>query len=125
MLKQIIRQRNTQCAIMTMMNTTISTVHAVTTARNTHRKLDTIFRNSVLSLDINESKSFFLMKISILQNSGSCSGSGSSKHYILETQCHMTWWRLDRVDSFQPEGCGFDSRSSRHVGTLGKSFTCS
>src|SRR6218665_3963408 len=27
--------------------------------------------------------------------------------------------------SFQPEGRGFDSRSSRHVGTLGKSFTYS
>src|SRR6218665_1951406 len=25
----------------------------------------------------------------------------------------------------QPEGRGFDSRSSRHVRTLGKSFTCS
>src|SRR6218665_533123 len=35
------------------------------------------------------------------------------------------WWRLGCVDSFQPEGRGFDSRSSRHVGTLGKSFTCS
>src|SRR6218665_1629467 len=46
-----------------------------------------------------------------------------------------TWWdvvargtctvapRLD--DDFHPEGRGFDSRSSRHVGTLGKSFTCS
>ena len=36
-----------------------------------------------------------------------------------------TWWRLGWVDSFQPEGRGFDSRSSRQVGTLGKSFTCS
>jgi len=27
------------------------------------------------------------------------------------------------VDDFQPEGRGFDSCSSRHVGTLGKSFT--
>ena len=36
-----------------------------------------------------------------------------------------TWWRLGWDDDFQPEGCGFDSRSSRHVGTLGKSFTCS
>ena len=30
-----------------------------------------------------------------------------------------------RVDAFRPEGCGFESRSSRHVETLGKSFTCS
>ena len=36
-----------------------------------------------------------------------------------------TWWRLGCVDSFQPDGRGFDSRSSRHVGTLGKSFTYS
>ena len=36
-----------------------------------------------------------------------------------------TWWRLGWDGDFQPEGRGFDSRSSRHVGTLGKSFTCS
>ena len=34
-----------------------------------------------------------------------------------------TWWRIGWVDSFQPEGRGFDSRSRRHVGTLGKSLT--
>ena len=32
-------------------------------------------------------------------------------------------WRIGRVDAFRPKGHGFDSRSSRHVGTLGKSFT--
>ena len=36
-----------------------------------------------------------------------------------------TWWRIGWVDDFQPDGRGFDSRSSRHVGTLGKSFTYS
>jgi len=36
-----------------------------------------------------------------------------------------TWWRLGWDDDFQPESRRFDSRSSRHVGTLGKSFTCS
>ena len=36
-----------------------------------------------------------------------------------------TRWRLGWVDSFQPEGHGFDSRSSHPVGTLGKSFTYS
>jgi len=36
-----------------------------------------------------------------------------------------TWWRLGWDDDFQPEGREFDSRSSRHVGTLGKSFTYS
>ena len=32
-------------------------------------------------------------------------------------------WHISRVDAFRPKGHGFDSRSSRHVGTLGKSFT--
>ena len=27
------------------------------------------------------------------------------------------------VDAFRPKGRGFESRSSRHIGTLGKSFT--
>ena len=34
-----------------------------------------------------------------------------------------TWWRFGRVDASRPEGRGFESHSSRHVGTLGKSFT--
>src|SRR6218665_3689119 len=33
-----------------------------------------------------------------------------------------TWWLIFRVDVYRPKGRGFDSRSSRHVGTLGKSF---
>src|SRR6218665_1870823 len=33
------------------------------------------------------------------------------------------WWLIGRFDTFRPNGCGFESRSSRHVGTLGKSFT--
>jgi len=32
---------------------------------------------------------------------------------------------VGRVDAYRPEGCGFDSCSSRHVGTLGKSFALS
>src|SRR6218665_2957101 len=32
-------------------------------------------------------------------------------------------WCIGRVDTFCPKGYGFDSRSSRHVGTLGKSFS--
>ena len=31
--------------------------------------------------------------------------------------------RIGRVDAFRPRGHGFDPRSSRHVGTLSKSFT--
>src|SRR6218665_46923 len=34
-----------------------------------------------------------------------------------------TWWRFGRVEAFRPEGLGFESRSSSHVGTLGKFFT--
>ena len=34
-----------------------------------------------------------------------------------------TWWRIGRVVIFRPEGRGFESRYSRHVGTLGKSLT--
>src|SRR6218665_24580 len=32
-------------------------------------------------------------------------------------------WRTGRVDAFCPKSHGFESRSSRHVGTLGKSLT--
>jgi len=32
-------------------------------------------------------------------------------------------WRIDRIDAFRPKGHGLDNRSSRHVRTLGKSFT--
>ena len=31
-------------------------------------------------------------------------------------------WCIGRVDAFRPKGHGFDSRSSRHLGTLGKYF---
>ena len=40
-------------------------------------------------------------------------------------QLRGTWWRIGWVDACQPKGRGFDSRSSRHVGTLGKSFSYS
>src|SRR6218665_3917298 len=33
------------------------------------------------------------------------------------------WWSIGRVDAFRPKDHGFESRSIRHVGTLGKSFT--
>ena len=32
-------------------------------------------------------------------------------------------WRIGRSHAFRPKGRGFESRSSRHLGTLGKSFT--
>src|SRR6218665_1823858 len=33
------------------------------------------------------------------------------------------WWLIGRFVAFRPKGRGFESRSSRHTGTLGKSFT--
>src|SRR6218665_2772472 len=33
------------------------------------------------------------------------------------------WWRIGRFDAFRPKGCEIESRCSRYVGTLGKSFT--
>ena len=33
------------------------------------------------------------------------------------------WWSRGTFVALQPEGCGFESTSSRRVGTLGKSFT--
>ena len=33
------------------------------------------------------------------------------------------WWFTGRVGAYRSKGRGFDSRSSCHVGTLGKSFT--
>src|SRR6218665_3115690 len=35
----------------------------------------------------------------------------------------MAWWLIDRFVAFRPKGRGFESRSSRHVGTFVKSFT--
>ena len=35
------------------------------------------------------------------------------------------WWLIGRFVAFHPKGRGFESRSSRHIGTLGKSFTLS
>ena len=33
------------------------------------------------------------------------------------------WWLIGRFIAFRPKGCGIKSCSSRHIGTLGKSFT--
>ena len=41
---------------------------------------------------------------------------------IASTLCG-TWWRIGRVEAFRPKGHEFESRSSRHVGTLGKFLT--
>ena|SRR6218665_1193113 len=44
--------------------------------------------------------------------------------FIIVLYCGA-WWRIGRDDAFRPEGRGFESRSSRKVGILGKSFTYS
>ena len=71
-----------------------------------------------------------LLHVWLLQNPCSV----CERDYLREvSQCHVkrstshrgTWWRLGWADDFQPEGRAFDSRSSRHVMTLGKSFTYS
>src|SRR6218665_1578125 len=54
--------------------------------------------------------------------------SYSKKSYVIIQQCVYVFivghvWRISRVDTFRPKGRGYDSRSRRHVGTLGKSFT--
>src|SRR6218665_3704549 len=44
---------------------------------------------------------------------------------IITFMCYLcgAWWRIDRVDALRPKGHRFYSRSSHHIGTLGKSFT--
>ena len=39
---------------------------------------------------------------------------------ILYCIVYYMWWLIGRVDAFRPEGRGFESRSTRHVGTLGR-----
>jgi len=51
-------------------------------------------------------------------------GKSSTENVKLENK-RLTPHEVKKIDTFQPEGCGFESRSSRHVGTLGKSLTCS
>ena len=36
---------------------------------------------------------------------------------------HGTWYCIRRVEAFRPDARGFESSSSRHIGTLGKSLT--
>ena len=46
--------------------------------------------------------------------------------YLLNSSPRLTFTdSIGRVDAFRPDGRWFESRSSRHVGTLSKSFTYS
>ena len=50
----------------------------------------------------------------------------SSEFRVINWLCQHncgTWWRIGRVEAFRPEGRGFESRSRRHAGTVGKSLT--
>jgi len=46
------------------------------------------------------------------------------KQYGERGMCGV-WWHIGIVNTFRPEGRGFESCYSCHVGTLGKSYTCS
>src|SRR6218665_2241074 len=52
----------------------------------------------------------------------------TSKHHLVRTESllrhyiNAAWGLIGRVDAYRPKGRGFDSRSRRHAGTLGKSF---
>src|SRR6218665_71727 len=46
-------------------------------------------------------------------------------HRFIHATYIYAWWRIGRVTTFRLEGRGFESHSSRGVGTLGKSFTYS
>ena len=50
---------------------------------------------------------------------------GTGEEMISDNNNNGAWLRIGRVDAFRPEGRGFESRCSRDVGTLGKSFTYS
>src|SRR6218665_3552849 len=55
-------------------------------------------------------------------------GACSQFHHLLHgriVEYIVEWRRIGRVNAFQPEGRGFESCSTCHVGTLGKSFTYS
>ena len=43
----------------------------------------------------------------------------------LQLTVYGAWWRFGWVDTFQPDGRGFESCSSHHIEPLGKSLTCS
>src|SRR6218665_479873 len=58
---------------------------------------------------------------------------GLTKYGIIKSQklnhCSVApfwgaWWLIGRFDTFHLKVHGFESCPSRHVGTLGKSFTC-
>ena len=44
--------------------------------------------------------------------------------FVSQTLYFVARRRIGRVDTFRPGGHRFESRSSRHVRTLGKSFSC-
>ena len=48
---------------------------------------------------------------------------GFALNLVIFCSCCEAWWLIGRFDAFRLKGRGFESRSSRHVGTLGKSFT--
>ena len=53
----------------------------------------------------------------------SCSPPKSKNIYNVCVTNSFTWWLIGRFVAFRPKGRGFEFRSNRHIGTLGKSFT--
>ena len=49
--------------------------------------------------------------------------SGSNDKDVMYCYCGAWWWLSGKFGALRPEGCRFESNSSHHVGTLGKSFT--
>ena len=73
-------------------------------------------------------KVFYILKepqVTLLANQRSSLVHACQRIYFLSGYCIMreAQWRIGGVDAFRLEGRGFESRSSRHVGILGKSFT--
>jgi len=79
-------------------------------------------KDSLVIRDI--AKNIFRRRSNFSCVSGGILRRRNTRHTHYWYTCGM-WWRLGWDDDFQPEGCGSDSRSTRHVGTLGKFFTCS
>ena len=102
-----------------------SRVTALLFCPNSYCTLGTCLHNSMLSAATH------IISISIILYLPACLHGpmwDPHKIHVGPIKCSKTasgtWWRIGRV-GFQPEGRGFDPCSNRHIGTLGKSFTCS
>src|SRR6218665_1649520 len=73
------------------------------------------FESAINQFDLQEYKCLSVGKVILLP-----------PQFLIRMEDHSNLWGVwltGRVDAFRPKGHGFDSHSSRHVATLGKSFT--